>query len=888
MAHEAAKPQLTPERWQQVKAVFAELIEMPETDRPGFLATACSHDSDLRIQVEELLRGHDATGAAGLELAPVTSIAAAVGSQLRLSAVGCRIGSYRIEAEVAHGGMGTVYRAVRADDEYKKQVAIKVMDRGMLSRRGTELFRHERQILASLEHPNIARLLDGGTSEDGSPYLVMEYVEGRTITQYCDAHRLTVEERLRLFQKICSAVYFAHQNLIVHRDIKPANILVTADGEPKLLDFGIAKILDSNSAETQTRTVGAMTPAYASPEQLNGHPVTTGTDVYSLGLVLYELLTGRYAYEQFPTPVRRQQAILEEDPERPSQAVLRNSEESEQTTTSQQIGALRQLPVEKLSKRLAGDLESIIGRAIRKEPEHRYRSVDQLSDDIRRHLAGLPVLARNDTFLYRASKFTSRHRFGVTAATVVAMTVVAALIVTLHEARIARSNEVRAERRFNDVRSLANSLMFEISDSIQQLPGATPARKLLAQRAQEYLDKLAQDAGRDPAFVRELATAYSRLADVQGGVRYSNLGNTAMALQNYQKAVDLLESVLPLLPNDDSFRCQLAQAYLDLSAAVGNRGGDKALYRELTRKGIDIAEGLVRADPSNAKAQLVLGRGDERKAQYLRYENDISQSLSYELKALDVLERLAKTDPQSELYQTELAHIHRDSGAVLAIQKQWTPALAHYEIARALDEEQVRRYPDNVGARWDLSVSYSNTGFILARVGKPKEALDYYSQALRLRLALMAADGKDFKAASGVAMTYSYISWIYQRENDLFRAIEYKKKSIAVRERFVQNDAGNKVTRENLVWAIGELGELYSKLAVQAYNNPRRQRELCGQSVALLDQAIPVLTTRENEGRMWGAEDLTPFRAELENCRRLIGPNAEEQNQQARTSPRPN
>src|SRR5579884_1757390 len=341
MPGEAARPEWTPEAWRHARELLATLIELPEEERGRFLDSSCGDDLVLRRQLEELLQAHEATSAVDLDRPDFVDGFEVGPFRVAHALIGRRIGAYRIEAEIAHGGMGTVYRAVRADDTYQKRVAIKLVDRAMLSRRSTELFRHERQILANLEHPNIARLLDGGTHEDGSPYLVMEFVEGETITRYCDTHRLSIEQRLALFQKICSAVHFAHQNLVIHRDIKPANILVMREGEPKLLDFGIAKMIGSDA---ETQTMGAMTPAYASPEQLRGELVTTASDIYSLGLVLYELLTGRYAYERFTSPARRQEAILYEDPERPSEVVKRASSDPTQLS----IGSLRQLTIDKL------------------------------------------------------------------------------------------------------------------------------------------------------------------------------------------------------------------------------------------------------------------------------------------------------------------------------------------------------------------------------------------------------------------------------------------------------------------------------------------------------------------------------------------------------------
>jgi serine/threonine protein kinase len=341
---------------------------------------------------------------------------------------GQAIGRYRIIKEIGRGGMGAVYLAERADDAYQQHVAVKVIKRGFDTDEVRRRFRNERQILACLEHPNIARLLDGGTTEDGLSYFVMEYVEGQPLNEYADAHRLSTVERLKLFRIICAAVTHAHQNLVVHRDLKPSNILVTSEGTPKLLDFGIAKLLHGDSlseAETMTATnLRVLTPEYASPEQVRGLPVTTATDVYSLGVLLYELLTGHRPYRlknRHPQEIER--VICEEQPDRPSivithtkEAANEGSETRGASVTPQTVSEARETTPDKLRRRLAGDLDNIVLMAMRKEPSRRYASVGQFSEDIRWHLEGLPVLARKDTFSYRASKFVNRNKLDVAAA----------------------------------------------------------------------------------------------------------------------------------------------------------------------------------------------------------------------------------------------------------------------------------------------------------------------------------------------------------------------------------------------------------------------------------------------------------------------------------------
>src|SRR5262249_19941660 len=330
-----------------------------------------------------------------------------------------RIGAYQIVEEIGHGGMGEVYRAVRADGQYTKEVAIKLVRSGFESGSLAERFRNERQILASLDHPNIARLLDGGTTKDAVPYLVMELITGVPIDQYCDDHSLSVSDRLELFRQVCAAVQYAHQRLVIHRDIKPSNILVTHDGVPKLLDFGVAKLLDP-SVNTGTTIVRAMTPEYASPEQIRGEHITTGSDVYSLGVVLYRLLTGRSPYAgDTSTPHGLAKAICDDDPVKPSTAILKSEESGKGDGTSPAAKAIRSKREDspaKLRRRLAGDLNNVVLMALRKDPSRRYVSVEQFSEDLRRHLEDIPGPARTDAVSYRGGKFIRRHKNGVAGA----------------------------------------------------------------------------------------------------------------------------------------------------------------------------------------------------------------------------------------------------------------------------------------------------------------------------------------------------------------------------------------------------------------------------------------------------------------------------------------
>ncbi len=430
---------LDPERWQQIKEIFQAAMELPVAVRQEFIRAECGDDETLRSEVESMLDAHDEAG--DFIAAPaLTFVRNLVTDEPRISRIGQTFGAYRLEKEIGRGGMGAVYLAERADREFEKKVAIKLIKRGFDTDEIINRFRAERQILAALEHPNITRLIDGGATDDGLPYLVMDYVEGLPLTKYADENRLSIEERLKLFLQICAAVSYAHQNLIIHRDLKPSNILVTADGVPKLLDFGIAKLTVSNN---ETLTAGentatrAMTPEYASPEQLLGQTVTTAADIYSLGVVLYELLTGTRPFRlKNHSAEEISRIITESEPLRPSAMLSRKFRENSANPKSK-----IQNP-----KLLRGDLDNIILMAMRKESARRYSSVEQFAGDIRRYLNGLPVIAREDTFSYRASKFVTRNKAGVAAGTGILLSLVGGLGATVYQARKTRRQRDKAER----------------------------------------------------------------------------------------------------------------------------------------------------------------------------------------------------------------------------------------------------------------------------------------------------------------------------------------------------------------------------------------------------------------------------------------------------------
>jgi serine/threonine-protein kinase len=481
-----------PNHARRVESLFAEAVDLPQEDREAFLDQACPDAPDVLAEVVSLLDALERSDSfEALDARRARALLDAAGPFPETDG---RIGPYQLVRGLGRGGMGEVYLAARVDGQFEHEVALKLVKRGMDSEAILRRFLTERQILARLRHDNIARLLDGGVTEEARPYFAMEYVDGTPITAYCDDRRLGVDERLRLFQRVCGAVQYAHRNLVVHRDLKPSNILVTDDGKAKLLDFGIAKLLDDEAEAGATTLSGlrAMTPEYAAPEQVRGEPVTTATDVYALGVVLYELLTGHrpYRLEQRATDAMAR-VICEVEPTHPSTAVGRveailQEDGTTDTITPDAVGHARGTQPDRLRRQLSGDLDTVILKALRKEPERRYASAEALLEDIERYLAGLPVAARRDTLAYRTSKFVRRHTVGVAAAaSFVILLAASAVVLVLDKAEIARERD-----KAREVKDFVLSL-FAVSDPNTARGETVTARELLDQGALRLETELA-------------------------------------------------------------------------------------------------------------------------------------------------------------------------------------------------------------------------------------------------------------------------------------------------------------------------------------------------------------------------------------------------------------
>jgi eukaryotic-like serine/threonine-protein kinase len=766
---------------ERLKEIFHSARELPPHERDAFLTGACGSDEQLRQEIDALLES-DRADDDFIADPPARLVADAFGASPDPSEAGRTIGQYKLLKCIGTGGMGAVYLAERADQQFQMQVAIKLIKRGMDTDSVLRRFQHERQILASLEHPNIARLLDGGTTEDGVPYFVMEYIEGDRIDRYAEEHRLSISERLDLFRQVCGAVSYAHQRLVVHRDLKPSNVLVTSEGIPKLLDFGIAKIIQPNDSAVTVPTVTAvpiMTPEYASPEQIEGTPATTLSDVYSLGAVLYELLAGRPPYRPWNrSPQEIGRAISAAQIEKPSAVVTRPED----------------------ARWLRGDLDNIVRMAMRKEATRRYRSVEQFSEDIRRHLAGRPVVAQPDTLSYRSAKFLRRNRLGVSAAALLFLTLVGGIVATTWQAqratiqeRRARAEQARAERRFNEVRKLANSVLFDYHDAIKDLPGATKVRERLVKDALNYLDSLAGEAHDDPALQRELAAAYERVGDVRGGESSGSLGDVAGALESYTKAFNIREALLAVNSGDAQARRELATSHQKIGYRLLDTGETSNGVEHL-RKAQTLYLDLTREQPANDDLQLELADTCNKLGSAMRMRRDRLGALEQHRAALAICEKLVASHPREQTYRRALWLTHESLATMLWLQKDVASAIESNSKALALGEALIADDPLNADYRRGLVLNYQRGGDYRKWTDE-HGALEYFRRAVALDEELVAADPANALTRKDLGYQYKRIADFLANLEDWSQALLHFSKALEVFEKLGSDAPADLITR---------------------------------------------------------------------------------------------
>ena len=729
-------------RWQQIQSLFEQLLDTGEPERGAHLARACGDDIELRSSVESLLKSDERRG---------DSLKAAIGEaaeslledhQDRL--IGTRIGPYRVVSILGHGGMSTVYRGERDDAQYRQTVAIKVLQHATLHPRLRSRLHSERHILATLDHPSIARLIDSGDLEDGTPYLVMEHVDGESIDVYCDTRTLFVRERLELFVQVCAAVQYAHRNLVVHRDIKASNIFVTEEGSPKLLDFGIAKLL---APESLSHTLPVtrlqeriLTPENAAPEQVLGRPITTATDIYALGVLLYQLLTGRSPYRLLSySQLQLERAICMDDPVRPSQMVV-SKLSGENDVDRSRVSDRRGLSPQRLRARLSGDLDAIVSMAMRKEPDRRYPSVEALADDLNRHLLGQPVRARHGDWRYNTAKFLRRHLLAVGSVAVVFLGLAlfaGAMLWENHRIELARDATAQERDRAQQVSAFLVDV-FSQADPFNAQGKEPTAKDLLDRGAEKIKGNLSLQPEVRAQLLESIGLAYRR----QGlSERAIPLFEQAVAIRRQERPLDSGHIAVALAnlarALTDAGHLISAEAYLDQAVTLSESGGDSHAVETadiLAQFGIFAL--YAKSDP--ARASELFGKALNM------YRNAIG---SRNLQVAATLNGLADA----------------------AVWVSDYPLAEHYEReALSIFQETVsRNHPDN-------AVALETLGSILTQRGKYAEAEQVLNESLQIERNVFGTGN------SRIAQTEADLGVLYDREGDTARAIAATENALKI------------------------------------------------------------------------------------------------------------
>jgi eukaryotic-like serine/threonine-protein kinase len=782
-----------PRRWRETEQIFLETVECGDELRAARLGALDRDDPAMAAEVRRTIEAA-AQGDGFLE-----------SSAMRLSddevadPAPERIGPWRVLSLISRGGMGSVYLAVRDDGSFHREVAIKLIRRGFDSVSIVRRFRRERQILASLDHPNIARLLDGGAAADGLPYLVMEYIAGEPMTQWCEQKRATIVQRLRLFQDVCRAVHYAHQRLVAHLDIKPANILVTEEGVPRLLDFGIARVLEGDTENGDTTSMPRpITPDYASPEQIRGESPTAASDIYSLGVLLYELLCGERPWRLSGlSAAEMSHAIEDREPCRP--------------------GAVAAGPDARLRWRIPPDLDHIVLRAMRSDPRWRYSSAAELAEDIERHLNGLPIIARRQTFSYLATRFLRRHKAGVAASTLVCLSLVAGLVSTSWQARVAArqralaiASQQKAEQRLNDTLRLTHSLLFDYYDSVSGLSGSTAVRLRLVRDTMEYLDELARESGDSVPVQRQIAAAWLRIGDVQGRPYAANLGDTAGALFSYRRAIALLTPLAGSDPLDRDLQSQLADGYADagrlLMRMLDYAGASDDLHRSIV-----IRERLAAIAPSDTANRSKLASAWQTLGDVLFYQNRLTDAFRAEQRAEQIWRQLAAKLPADTSVSLGLAASEEGLGAAYENSawvldqllgdrpdalRAWQEALRHYRLGLALVSDLALRFPQNADIRRQQADLGVYTARMLARTGKPGDAIHEMDASLALFGQLSADDPQNREWRLDLLDSRCDMAVLLVRTGSLQSALPLYWASIASAEKLLNSDPGDHEWRQ--------------------------------------------------------------------------------------------
>jgi tetratricopeptide (TPR) repeat protein/tRNA A-37 threonylcarbamoyl transferase component Bud32 len=820
---------MTPERYQELRRSFEELLELRPEERARTLQEISNRDAEFGAELRRLLAEHGRT-AALLDRPPVEAFA-------HRKQEARQLGPYFLQREIGSGGMGVVYEAMRVDGSYRKRVAIKILRRDLSSKVFLTRFERERQILARLEHPHIASIFDAGETPDGDPYFVMEHVDGVPITKYAETHGLTVSQRLDLFLQACDAVQYAHRNLTVHRDLKPSNILVTEAGAVKLLDFGVAKLIETEAGTADAPpTEALLTPAYTSPEQIRREPASTSGDVFQLGILLYELLAGEHPFQRkgrLPHEVMR--AICDDEPPPPS-ALARNH-----------------------ARQIRGELDTIVLTALRKQPSWRYPSAEQMADDIGRYRRGWPVLATGNSVAYRLRKFARRQWLALAATAAVILLLMAGILVTLRQARLAemaraeaeqqraaanrqrdaaeRAQAVAAEQRqkalehYQEVRALASSILFDLYDGVRDLAGSDTARRLIVAKVQHQLELLNTDSGQDIGLQRDLAASYERMGELRVDARQPDKNDAGAAVESYRHAVELRRQIV-------SRAAALPRDRRDLALSLAKLGDGEFLASEATQAlasyqdARTMAESARRAHPEDPSFARALGTVQERLCIALLATGNTAGALQSCREGIATLSPLAQTQKDNIEVQRLIATAEGSYANALRLSGKPQDAVVQARLAVESLQALQSLAPSNAEYRRLASSAETILAGSLAASGDIPGSLDAFGRSIRSMEIAVEIDPSDLRSPLRLAGTLLAFSRRLAQGAEKGRAHDTAQQALQLLEQMSQKPGAGAVE-----W--NEYADALLKVDWPDLQAPGKALQLAGHAVAATGRGNP-------------------------------------------------
>ncbi len=765
--------------WEQLKPILEIALTLDPADRELYLKSACSDNANLYETALLMLANESPVT---FELSQAINVIPIESSHQE----GQILGHYKLIKEIGRGGMGAVFLAERTDGEYDQKVAIKILQEGRTSESLIQKLRNERQILANLKHPNIVNILDGGTTDQGIPFIVMEYVDGTMITDYIEEKDFSLHQKLQLFQRLCEVISFAHQKLIIHRDIKPSNILISRTGEIKLLDFGIAKILNQQGQSFQDTQQLFITPDYASPEHIKGQPLTIASEVYSLGILFYQILTGINPFKSGQKNLSElMELICEYNPPPPSKQT------------------------EKASNNLKGDLDNICLKALRKDPKERYLSVDHLSQDIDRYIQHLPVTATKDQWSYRAKKFIVRNRTYLFSGLLIFMITLAGLFSSLYQAG-------EAKAMFNDLRGLTGSMLFEFYDGVANLEGATAVKELVVSKTLTYLEKMEGKNSGNPELMNDVSDGYQRLGNIQGNTYLANMGLVEDAFKSYNKAVRISESLVSKDVNNQKYIFSLAQAYLglgDILYSLNRLDTTLLFYQKSNLLLLKLSEAYPDSLHYLSALSLSFTRIGDVSGMY-GYSNlgNISMALSSYHKSIEILGNLVVRAPDNTFFRSSLAVTLSMLANLYSVTGKFTEAIeTGYKSILSFDT-LILQDPNNYMRLTSLLQTKNSMRDPLTEAMRLDEALALLYEVNSHLIESQRADPNNKLTQANLIVNYNALGRVLTGKEEYEKALTEFQKAYELNQALVKDSENNLEVLRNLGFTLEFTGDAYFKM----------------------------------------------------------------------------